>query len=517
MKRLFSLVVSTIVMVWAVEGAAEIRMPAVFASNMVLQRGIDVPVWGWETPGEEVTVNFNGQSVQAVADTDGKWDITFASMNAGGPYDMTITGNDTIVLGNVMVGEVWVCSGQSNMEMRVRHIRNAKEEVGSAYHPNIRLFQMKNSLDPEPQEDCVGTWEVCRPSTVGGFSAAGYFFGRKLHEELDVPIGLIHASWGGTTIETWMSPGAVNRSEDYRQLLERWESTLAENPDEIIEFYHKCEKWEEDIHHAIYGGKPFPDTFGEPPARDIKLIRCPHMPSWVNNAMIAPLVPYAIRGAIWYQGESNSGRAYQYRSLFPDMIEDWRAHWGQGDFPFIYVQLANFKNREDRPSESAWAELREAQLLTLAVPNTAMAVAIDVGEADDVHPRNKQDVGLRLALGALGTVYGKDIVSSGPLYDSMSVEGSRIRLRFTDTGSGMMAKENGSLSGFAIASADKKFVWADAKIDGEEIVVWSGQAENPIAVRYGWANNPDCNLYNKEGLPASPFRTDDWDGVTKGK
>ena len=517
MKRLVSLVVIAIVTVWALEAAADIRMPSLFASNMVLQRDIEVPVWGWETPGGEVAVTFNGQSVRAVADADGKWDMTFAPMDAGGPFDMTISGNDEVVLRNVMVGEVWICSGQSNMEMRVRHIRNAKEEVGSAYHPNIRLFQMKNSLDPEPRDDCVGTWDVCRPSTVGGFTAAGYFFGRKLHEEFDVPIGLIHASWGGTTIETWMSPGAVKHSEDYRQLFERWESTLMDNPDEIIEFYHKCEKWEEDIHHAIYGGKPFPDTFGEPPARDIKLIRCPHMPSWVHNAMIAPLVPYAIRGAIWYQGESNSGRAYQYRTLFPDMIRDWRQSWGQGDFPFIYVQLANFRKRDDQPSESAWAELREAQLMTLSVPNTAMAVAIDVGEADDVHPRNKQAVGLRLALGALGIVYGKDIVYSGPLYDSMSVEGSRIRLRFTHFGSGLTTKGDSYLRGFAIAGEDKKFVWADAEIDGDEIIVTSGQVDRPIAVRYGWANNPDCNLYNREGLPASPFRTDDWDGLTMGK
>ncbi len=449
MKHLLLSVAILVVTVWAVDAAAEICMPAVFGSNMVFQRGIKVPIWGWDDPGAHITVTCNGQSVNAVADDNGKWQITLSSMNAGGPYDMTVTGTDSIIIKNVMVGEVWVCSGQSNMEMRVYHIRNAKKEVGSAYHPNIRLFQMKNDLDPEPKKDCEGKWEVCRPSTVGVFSAVGYFFGKKLHEELDVPVGLIHASWGGTTVETWMSPDAEKQSKDFRLLAEEWKPVLANKPGEIIDFYHKCAEWEEDVHHAIYGGVKFPDTFGKPPVRQITLARAPQMPSWVNNAMIAPVVPYAIRGVIWYQGESNAGRAYQYRTLFPDMIENWRTSWGQGNFPFMYVQLANFMEREDEPSESAWAELREAQLMALSVPNTAMAVAIDVGQADDVHPSNKQDVGLRLALGALKIAYGKNIVHSGPLYDSMSVKGSRIRLRFTNTGAGLTTKEGKPLCGFA--------------------------------------------------------------------
>ena len=502
---------------WPEGSGADVRLPSIFGSRMVLQRGRDVPVWGWAEPGERVTVTIGSMSSAATAGGDGTWRVMLAPMEAGGPYDITVHAHNTITLENVMVGEVWVCSGQSNMEMRVQHVMNAPEELADAWHPDIRLFQMTNDLSPEPCEDCEGRWEVCRPSTVGVFSAAAYLFGRKLHEELGVPVGLIHASWGGTTVETWMSPGAADYSPEYRALSDRWMQTLADNPDEIVSFYHRCRDWEEDVHHAEYAGRSFPDTFGEPPERPVKLVRCPQMPSWVYNAMIAPITTYAMRGAIWYQGESNAGRAYEYRSLFPALIADWRRVLEQGDFPFIYVQLANFGKPKAEPSQSAWAELREAQLMTLSVPNTAMAVAIDLGAADNIHPLNKQDVGIRLALGALDAAYGRDIVASGPLYRGMNIDDGSVRLRFTSIGGGLIAHGGNQLSGFTVAGEDRVFVKADARIDGDEIVVLSPSIQHPVAVRYGWTDNPDCSLYNREGLPASPFRTDVWPGITSGR
>lgn len=514
MRRFILSIALAVVMVWPDISTADVRMPSIFGSRMVLQRDRDVPVWGWADPGEEVAVSIAGQSAVATAGTDGRWRVVLAPMCAGGPFNLTVRAHNTITLENIMIGEVWVCSGQSNMEMRVQHVMNAPDELADAYHPGIRLFQMTNDIAPEPRDDCEGRWEVCRPSTVGVFSAAAYFFGRKLHEELDVPIGLIHASWGGTTVEAWMSPEAAGYSPEFSALVDHWASTVADNPDDIVSFYHRCRDWEEDVHHAEYAGKRFPDTFGEPPARHLNLVRCPQMPSWVYNAMIAPIATYAIRGAIWYQGESNAGRAYEYRRLFPALIADWRRIWEQGDFPFVFVQLANFGKPKTEPAESAWAELREAQLMTLSVPKTAMAVAIDLGAADNIHPLNKQDVGKRLALGALDVAYGRDIVSSGPLYSGMSAGNGSVRLRFTNIGGGLVAQDGDPLAGFTIAGEDRIFVNADARIEGDEVVVRSASVPHPVAVRYGWADNPECTLYNREELPASPFRTDDWPGVT---
>ncbi|MBN1293391.1 MAG: hypothetical protein JXB48_16240 [Candidatus Latescibacteria bacterium] len=333
-------------------------------------------------------------------------------------------------------------------------------------------------------------------------------------QEMDIPIGLINTSWGGTTVEAWMNSDAQQYCDEFSDILDLWKPVLETKSPDIIEFYRKMAEWEEDVHYVLYVKKPMLPFYGTPPESPVKLSIVPQLPLWVHNAMVAPLVNYSIKGVIWYQGESNAGRAYQYRALFPALIKNWRQLWHQGDFPFIFVQLANFGKPADQPGDDAWAELREAQLMTLSAPNTAMAVAIDVGEADDIHPRNKQDVGDRLALGALKIAYGKDIVYSGPVYKSMDINNGRVHISFTNTGSGLSVGDGKTLKSFAIAGKDRKFMWAQAIIDGNEVIVWNDNVINPVAVRYGWAQNPGCNLYNREGLPASPFRTDNWPGIT---
>lgn len=493
---------------------ADVRLPAVIDDNMVLQRDMEVPLWGWADPGEEVTVAIDRSQVTVTAGSGGTWMVRLAPLQAGGPYEMTIRGRNTISLTNVMVGEVWLCSGQSNMEMKVAHCADSVDEIAEAFYPNIRLFQVTNAVAPEPLDDCEAEWQACRPSTVGDFSGTAYFFGREIMRELDVPVGLIHASWGETPIEPWMSREAFAAHPEFNSTLLKWGSVLDGKPPEAVAYYATMGRWIEDLYYAMSVGKPFPVPV-EPPESPVELTTFPSMPMWVYNAMIAPLIPYAIRGAIWYQGESNAGHAFQYRKLFPAMIENWRSRWGQDDFSFVYVQLANYMKPDAEPRECAWAELREAQLMALTLPQTAMAVTIDIGEAEDIHPRNKQDVGRRLALGALKAAYRKGVIHSGPLYDSMNVQDGKVHIRFTEMGSGLMVKGDGPLLGFAIAGEDRKFVWADANIEGDEVVVWSDEVTQPLAVRYAWANNPVCNLYNREGLPASPFRTDNWPGVTE--
>ena len=389
--------------------------------------------------------------------------------------------------------------------------RNAAAEIQSAVYPKIRLFTAEHIIAGKPQFDVSGKWETCTPDTVEFFSAVGYYFGRDLHKARGVPVGLIHTSWGGTPAESWTSKPVLQADPDFKPILDRWQESFAGYPKKLDHWYkHTLAAWRKKADQVEAQGRPIP----KPPELPRDPRQHPHRPSGLYNAMIHPLIPFGIKGAIWYQGESNANRAYQYRTLFPAMIQNWRTDWGQGDFPFLFVQLANFKAREDEPGESDWAELREAQTMTLSLPNTGMAVTIDIGEANDIHPTNKQDVGSRLALAARAIAYGEQIVYSGPMYDSMTVEGETIRLRFKHVGGGLLAKGGGALKGFAVAGADRKFVWADAKIDGDTIVVSSGKVAQPVAVRYAWAINPECNLYNKQGLPASPFRTDDWPGRT---
>ncbi|MBN1805166.1 MAG: hypothetical protein JW837_07945 [Sedimentisphaerales bacterium] len=493
---------------------ADIKLPAIIGNNMVLQRGQKVPIWGWATPGEEVMVGVSWNSMKwaVTANKDGKWMFKIIPPKTSGPHEMTITGKNEIKISNILVGEVWVCSGQSNMQMTVQNSANAKVEIASANYPNIRLFSVTRKVAAEPQSDCEGSWVECNPETVPGFSAAAYFFGRELYQRLNVPIGLIHTSWGGTPSEAWTRREVLENEPEAGPILERYADAVANYPQAKQEYEQKLEEWKKTVEKARTEGRQIPRRPYAPLGPDH-----PHAPAGLYNAMIAPLIPYGINGAIWYQGESNAGRAYQYRKIFPAMITNWRNDWGQGDFSFLFVQLANFMETKSEPGDSAWAELREAQSMSLDLPKTGMAVIIDIGEANDIHPKNKQDVGKRLALWALAKNYKKDIVYSGPLFKRMNVEGNKAILSFDHIGSGLMARSSGKLEGFAIAGADRKFVRASADIEGDKVVVSSEKVPEPAAVRYAWADNPVCNLYNKEGLPASPFRTDSWPGVTAGK
>jgi sialate O-acetylesterase len=459
---------------------------------MVLQAGLAAPVWGSAEAGAEVRVRIAGQSKSARAGADGRWSLKLDPIPAGGPHELVVEGEPAVVVRDVLVGEVWICSGQSNMEWNVNSSRDAETEKAAAQYPTIRLFTVPRRSSGEPQNDVVGAWKPCSPETVGSFSAVAYFFGRELARELQVPVGLIHSSWGGTAAELWTRREALEKDEALRPLVDGY-------ADRVKRWEEATAKHKESVEKARAAGKQPPRAPGKPMA-----------PSSLYNGMISPLVPYGIRGAIWYQGEANAGRAKQYETLFPALIRNWRQDWGQGEFPFGFVQLANFMKREEQPGESDWAELRDAQLKTLALPNTGMAVTIDVGDAADIHPKNKQEVGKRLALWAQAKVYRRDRVYSGPIFESSKVEGSKIRLGFKHAGSGLAASGGGRLRGFAVAGEDRRWVWADAVIEGTEVVVSSPSVPQPAAVRYGWANNPDCTLVNREGLPASPFRTDAW-------
>ena len=483
--------------------ATNVTVPTLFSSNMVVQQGIDVKIWGKADPGGKVNVTLANQKKTVYVQDDSSWSAILAPMEYGGPYQLVVKGEEELVFENVVVGEVWIASGQSNMQWNVGRSQNSEQEIAVVNFPNIRLFQHKRVMSWEPTKkvDCDG-WQVCSPETIEDFSAVGYFFGRYLNQELDVPVGIIHTSWGGTPAESWTSSASLKTLPDYAPVIDEMEN----NPNYLAGLQAKYDssmaEWEklQDSGLEKLPGKPMPPLN-------------PYRPTVLYNAMINPLIPYGIKGAIWYQGESNAPRAFQYRSLFQTMITDWRTNWGQGDFSFYFVQLANFKARKAVPADDDWAELREAQTLALELPNTGMAVIIDIGEADDIHPKNKQDVGKRLALNALKKDYGKDIVFSGPMYKSMQLDGNKIILTFDQIGSGLVA-DGDELVGFAIAGEDKNFTWATAKIEGETVVVSSPYVTQPVAVRYAWASNPLCNLYNKECLPASPFRTDDWPGLT---
>ncbi len=489
---------------------AEVRLPKVFGHNMVLQAHARVPVWGWADPGEEVHVLVGNQLKKTQAGDDGRWRVDLDPLEYG-PVRFVVEGSNRIELNNVLVGEVWVCSGQSNMEWPVVRAMNAEKEIAAANYPEIRLFKVAKVVAPKPLEDTEGHWAICTPESVRNFSAVGYFFARELHQRLGVPIGMIQSAWGGTPAEAWTSRQALAADPQLQPILKRWDAILANYDQAFRRYQQALKQWQARARAARQAGKPVPRRPRPPRGPNH-----PHRPAGLYNGMIKPIVPFAIKGVIWYQGESNASRAYQYRTLFRTMIRDWRRTWAQGDFPFLFVQLANFRARKPEPGESDWAELREAQLLALGEPNTGMAVAIDIGEANDIHPRNKQEVGRRLALAALAIAYGKDVVYSGPIFKRAELEGNKIRLYFDHVDGGLIAKGD-ELRGFAIAGEDRRFVWAKARIEGDTVVVWSEEVEKPVAVRYGWADNPDCNLYNKAGLPASPFRTDDWPGITVGR
>jgi len=617
---------------------AEPRLPALIGDHMVLQQGAPVRIWGMADPGERIDVSLGAYAPRAaMAGPDGQWEVILDSLRPGGPFDLTVRGTRTIVVRDVMVGEVWVLSGQSNMAFPLSRASTAANAIPAANHPNIRLFTVpkRNALEPAP--GALSSWEICTPETARDFSAVGYFFGEELHRRLGVPIGLIHSSWPGTRAEQWtprdlleVNPilvPIVQRTRPWKELggyrlefddfellrstdgrdavpLEDFEGAACPRcnfnwsgagPDRlaisapgfgeagyaariegqldparaaVLRLHYRGDASTVDL--SMYSGLRFryrgtglfrvlsvQPTITD--ADDYRTEVFPGTPEWQSavipfaslkqagwgrqlpftpfaltafqiqtelgdvdmppaglfNGMIAPLTRFAIRGAVWYQGEGNSGRAWQYRALLPELIRGWRRAWAQPELPFLIVQLPNYGRGQAEPAESAWAELREAQLLTSrAVPHTGLAVTIDLGEADNVHPSRKAPVGYRLALQALAQVYGRNLVSAGPAYESMRVVGSAVRVRFSQVGGGLALRDGSQLRGFAIAGADRKFVWADATIEGQEILVQSPAVRSPVAVRYAWANDPDCNLINVEGLPASPFRTDEWPGIT---
>ena len=492
---------------------ADVKLPALISDHMVLQQGAKPNVWGRAEPGEKVSVKLGGQSVEATADKDGKWNVHFAEFKPGVLGDMTIAGKNTITVKDVAAGEVWVCSGQSNMEFTVSGANNAAQEIAAANFPLIRHFLLNKAMKTEPTEDCTGQWAVCSPQTVAGFTAVGYFFGRDLHQKLNAPIGLIHTSWGGTPAEYWTPADVLAAEPELKaRYIDSWEKTVAAYPQAKAAFDEAMKKYPAEVEQAKTEGKPAPRQPQAPRGGDAN-----GAPGCLYNGMIVPVLPYTIQGATWYQGESNASEARLYRTLFPTMILSWRRAWSKAglaeaenpEFPFLFVQLANFMARHEEPTNSQWAELREAQLFTLEMPHTAMAVIIDIGDEKDIHPRNKQDVGHRLALAAQASVYYLDTEFSGPIITGSQLEDGKVRLSFRNA-DGMKAADGGKIKGFAVAGEDKKFVWADVEIQGDHVLVSSAAVPKPVAVRYGWADNPDCNLINAAGLPASPFRTDAW-------
>lgn len=494
---------------------ADVRLPAVISDNMVLLQEANTNVWGWADAGEKVTVKLGAASAEGVADAKGKWSVKLKDLKAGKAGDMTIAGKNTLTVKNVAVGEVWIASGQSNMEWTLNKAKDAEKEIAACDFPDIRVFTVVKKGSATPLDDVKGKWDVATPQTAPAFSAVGYFFSREVHEKLKVPVGLIHSSWGGTPVETWLPESAMKSNPVFG---EHWAKKQELYPQAKADFEVVMAKYKEDAEKAKAEGKPAPRAPRAPDGPDAFYAA----PMGLYNGMIAPLAPYTIRGAIWYQGESNAGmnnrgNMMHYGQLFPTMILSWRYEFAkaqgvpreESEFPFLFVQLANYFPRREAPVDSYWAQVRDAQFATLEVPRTGMAVAIDIGEANDIHPTNKQEVGHRLALSALAQVYFQEMEFSGPLYSGMQTEEGKVRLNFTNS-VGMKSRDDGPLKGFALAGADKKFVWADAIIEGDHVVVSSPSIKDPVAIRYGWADNPDCNLVNGVGLPASPFRSDDW-------
>jgi sialate O-acetylesterase len=518
-KKLFPTVFLTALACLCAQTAwADVKPHALFSNGMVLQEGERCPVWGTADPGEEVQVALkakNGEEVRSkTADKDGRWRVDLQTTNfSGGPYTLTITGKNKVELQDVYVGDVWVCSGQSNMEWPVNASANAEETKKDAKNPLLRLFTVPHATATTPLKEVKGKWSECNPDTVGGFTAVGYFFGRDLQKARKVPIGLINTSWGGTRAEAWTNQPVLASMEEWKGEFPAFEERLAGYPKAQEKYKADLEKYKEEAAKAKAEGKDVPPE-PKPPANPADN---QNAPSVLYNGMIAPLLPFAIKGAIWYQGESNAGQAGRYQKLLSAMIQNWRDDWQVGEFPFLIVQLAPFMPIEQQPTDTDWARLREAQLQTsLKMPNVGLAVITDVGEEKDIHPKKKEPVGARLALAARGLCYGEKLVYSGPGYASMKLEDGKAILSFKHTGSGLVAKD-GPLTGFTIAGDDHQFVNAEAQINGDTIVVSSPKVAKPVAVRFGWANYPVVNLWNKEGLPASPFRTDDFPKENKPK
>lgn len=489
---------------------AEITLAPLFRDGAVLQREKPIPVWGVADAGENITVAFAGKSASVKAAADGAWRVELPALEASfDPRTLTVTGaRDRVVVKDVLVGEVWLASGQSNMAWEVAKTYDAKYEAVAANYPGVRQFATKRTVADTPAASVEGSWTAASPETVGKFTAVGYFFAVDLHRALNVPVGIINSSWGGSRVEAWMSPesAAARKGPVYASIFERWEEVLKNHPAAMKKHEAAMAAWEKEKAAAEAAGKTFRKARprvprGGPGHHDT--------PCGLYNGMINPHAPCALRGAIWYQGESNAGRAGEYRELFAAMITGWREKFGQGDFPFYWVQLANY--RAGGVDKTEYAFLREAQTQTLELPNTGQAVIIDIGNVTDIHPRNKKDVGRRLALLALARDYAKTgLVDSGPVYAGAKREGASMRVSFAPSESPLISPFASQPAGFELAGEDKVFHPAEARIDKKTVVVRSTEVPEPVAVRYAWRNAPAAGLFNQEGLPATPFRSDDW-------
>lgn len=488
--------------------SAQVKLPAIISDNMILQQNSKVALWGWAQPGEKVTVvnSWNKKSATTTADASGKWLTYIATTKAGGPYQLTFKASNTVEVKNILLGEVWIASGQSNMEFFVGKTANASyngvinhdEVIKDAEHADIRTIDVPNKVADEPQTDFKGEWKLCSANTIDSFSAVAYFFAREINNATGYPVGIINATWGGTPAESWTSKDVLQSDSDLNQILVRYQKALDVFPEENEKYRTAFAKWKDDTSKTKGAAPraPMGPTHNQSPYK-------------LYNGMIRPIEPYTIKGFIWYQGENNADRAFQYRKLFAAMINNWRSDWSNSKLPFYFVQIS--------PHRSQNPEIRDAQLYVYGhVPYTGIAVTTDNGDSLNIHPRNKELVGKRLSLWALHNQYGKkNIIESGPLYKSMKIEGNKIRISF-DFEKGLVAKD-GELKEFTIAGDDQKFVPANAKIEGNTIVVWSDEVKNPKAVRFAWKNVPHPNLYNGADLPASPFRTDNWKLTTEGR
>ena len=518
--KLFSILLCNAVLAFTL--LAEIKTPAVIGNNMVLQQNHKNPIWGWGNSGESIKLTIANQSHETKADKKGYWKMTLDPMKASTtPKTMTIQGSSTLKYENILIGEVWVCSGQSNMGWSVGQSDDKDLESMSAKFPNLRLISVPQVGTQEPQNDFNGKWDATTPETAINFSAVGYFFGSKLHQILDIPVGLIDNAWGGSACEAWIPRDRLNKMAVAKPYMDQWRKTEETFDFEKLQkaYHEKLKGWQTKASAASKAGKPAP---GGRPRAPRNQMTGQHRPANLYNGVLNPIIGYGIKGAIWYQGESNSNRAHAYRDVFPLMIQSWRDEWKQGDFSFYWVQLADFQNEQDEPVSENWPELREAQTLTLdKLKNVGEAVIIDVGEGRDIHPRNKQTVANRLLRNALAKDYGYDLPHQSPRYKDMAIKGGKVTVTFDHVGAGLYCFDTREPVGFAICGKDQKFVWADAKLMGKDKVeLWSDKIKEPVAVRYAWMNNPVCNLFRKDGsvtLPVTPFRTDDFPMITKGQ
>jgi len=476
---------------------------------MMLQACGRTPIFGWADPGEEVAVSIGDAKATTTAGSDRKWTVIFTGLKSSAtPVTVTIVGSNTITYQDVLIGDVWLCSGQSNMALPLRRVLgrdvSSPQGLGQANEPQIRLFKMPKDTVLDPQDDCKGSWAVCTPNEAREFSALGYFFGREIHLSEKIPVGLINVCRGGSSGQMWTSLEGLQSDPSLASYLKEIVQAKADYPQRKERYL----KWKGDSGKSGNPREVVPRPVGMDAWEDNVMA----LPTVLFNGMISPIIPFGIKGAIWYQGEGNADEWDLYRTLFPAMVRDWRLRWGQGDFPIYTVQLSSYRPPRSEPGESHWAAFREVQTqLQSIVPHSGMAVTVDIGNAMDIHPLSKAEVGRRLSLVALAKTYNHPIEYSGPLYQRMEIRDGKVVLHFTQVGGGLTAKGGEPLKRFAIAGADRKFVWGEAKIEAETVVVSSPQLSKPVAVRYAWDINPDgCNLFNAAGLPASPFRTDDW-------